>query len=95
MVPSAQAPASAGPNATAGKAAIDPMSGPMHVKLEMSGLAQTQPGVGIVVQRLQNTGLFDEVRLTKTSREGFLAADALAFQLTCDIESGTGARSEP
>ncbi len=74
-----------GPADAAGAKAVDPLSGPMQIKLQMTGLSRAQTGVGTLVQHLQTSGLFDEVRLIKTSREGFLNGDALAFQLSCDI----------
>jgi hypothetical protein len=38
------------------------------------------------VLRLEQTGLFESVELVKTNREPFLATDAVAFKLDCQLK---------
>jgi hypothetical protein len=42
------------------------------------------------VLRLQQTGLFDDVRLLRTGREPLLDTTAFAFELTCMIRGDNG-----
>jgi Tfp pilus assembly protein PilN len=51
--------------------------------LELSGWANAQADVSAYVLRLEQTGLFGEVKLVKTNRQSFLDRQAVAFQLEC------------
>jgi hypothetical protein len=63
----------------------DPFAGPVRLKVEMTGLVQEQPAIGRLVRRIHDSGLFDQVRLVKSSREGFLSSNAFSFQIECEI----------
>ena len=51
--------------------------------LELSGLGLSQTAVSGFVLRLERTGLFEQVRLVKSSRQAFLHKKAIAFRLEC------------
>lgn len=66
-----------------GTARADLLANPVQLKVELSGLVREQPAVARLVQTIRETGLFDDVRLVKSSREGFLDGNAYAFRLEC------------
>ena len=53
--------------------------------LEVHGLGRTQTAVSAFVLRLEKAGLFDQVKLVRTSREDFMSGKAVAFQLACTL----------
>jgi len=58
--------------------------------LDVTGYGKTMMAVSQFVLAMERTGLFDEVRLVKTNREPFLTTSAVAFQITCLMESRSG-----
>jgi len=58
--------------------------------LKITALGRTQTAVSTFILRLENTGLFTEVKRTKTSLETFMAGKAVAFELDCTL--GTARR---
>jgi len=54
-------------------------------KLELRGLAKSQPDLSSYVKALEETTLFDEVNLLRTGREPFLTGTATSFELQCLI----------
>jgi Tfp pilus assembly protein PilN len=71
---------------------LDPYAAGVRLQVQLSGLVRSHDAITQVVDRLQHTGLFDEVRLIKSGRDGFLGADAFTFQITCTT---TGAPVAP
>jgi len=55
-------------------------------RLEVGGFARTQAAVSSFVLRLEKIGLFDQVKLIKTSRRVFLEGQAVAFELECSLD---------
>ena len=53
--------------------------------LEVNGLGRTQTAVSAFVLRLEKAGLFDQVKLIRTSRQDFMSGKAVAFQLACTL----------
>jgi Tfp pilus assembly protein PilN len=53
--------------------------------LELSGLAQSQTAVSQFVLRLEESGLFDAVRLIKTYRRQFQNSKTVGFQVRCSL----------
>jgi hypothetical protein len=66
---------------------------PRHFNLELQGHARTQPAVSQLVQRLQDTRLFDDVKLLRSGRETFAGSDAFTFHLQCFL--GEGGKGQP
>jgi len=58
--------------------------------LALHGFGRSQAAVAQFVLRLEQTGLFDTVKLIKINRESFLAGEAVAFQVQC-LLAGRGA----
>jgi len=54
-------------------------------QLKLTGFGITLADVSQFVLRLEQTGLFSQVKLVKTSREPFLADSAIAFIVDCSI----------
>jgi Tfp pilus assembly protein PilN len=54
--------------------------------LELRGLGKEQSAVSQFVSRLQQTGLFDDVRLVRTGREPFLNGAAVSFEVACEMK---------
>jgi hypothetical protein len=75
--------------------APDPFAGPVRLKVELTGLVQEQPAIGRLVRRINEAGLFDEVRLVKSSREGFMTSNGFSFQIECDILAGRTGEGAP
>jgi hypothetical protein len=62
-----------------------------HVyKLELRGLAKSQTDLSNYVKRLEETTLFDEVRLLRSGREPFLTGTATNFEVECRINEQGG-----
>ena len=57
------------------------------VVLKIQGYGNTQAEVSQFALRLERTGLFQDVSLVKTNRESFLAGEAVAFRLECQLKS--------
>ncbi len=57
--------------------------------LDLSGFAQTQTGVSQFVLRLENSRLFESVRLIKTQKRQFMDGQAVSFRIECAL-SGKG-----
>ncbi len=57
------------------------------IKLEVSGLAQSQQAVAQVILRLEQTPLFRSVKLIDTRREPFRDTHAVAFRAECILDS--------
>jgi len=53
--------------------------------LQLRGFTDSQPAVSQFVLRLQQLGLFDEVKLLRTGREPILNTSAVTFEITCTI----------
>jgi hypothetical protein len=64
---------------------VDPYSGPVRLKVELTGLVKEQPAIGRLVRSIHDSQLFDQVRLLKSSREGFMTSNAFSFQIECEI----------
>lgn len=66
---------------------------PDQFVLRFNGYGQTQTAVSQFVLRLENIGLFSQVKLVETRREPFLDSEAIAFRIECFIsaskEAGT------
>ena len=58
--------------------------------LELGGFAQSQADVSQYVLRLEKTGLFNKVKIIKTSREAFRDGKAVAFRLECLVDANGG-----
>jgi len=61
--------------------------------LELGGFAKAQAGRVDYVLRLENLGLFQKVRLVKTSRERYLNQEAVLFRLECLLGGSGGTKS--
>ena len=59
--------------------------------LELEGYAKAQSNVSEFVLRLEKLGLFDKVKLVKTTRQEYLKAQAVAFRLECTLTIQEGA----
>jgi len=53
--------------------------------LKLSGCARSHTAASQFVLRLEQNGLFDQVRVIKTAREPLLAGSAIGFQLECSL----------
>jgi hypothetical protein len=62
-------------------------------RFELGGYARSQMAVSRFTLRLEKAGLFDQVRLVKTSRQSFLGGEAVAFQLECLLDGRGRAKS--
>ena len=54
-------------------------------RLQLAGYGREVTAVSQFALALEQTGLFDEVRLLKTVRQPFLAGQATHFQIRCDL----------
>ncbi len=61
--------------------------------LKLKGYGKTQAAVSQFALRLEETGLFESVSLLKTSRELFLAGEAIGFQVECRVKMTADAPS--
>ena len=57
--------------------------------LDLSGFGRTQTSVSQFVLRLENSRLFESVRLIKTQKRQFMAGQAVSFRIECAL-SGKG-----
>jgi len=64
------------------------------VRVTLSGYAKTTPAVSQFVLRLEGSGLFDRVTLTRTNREPFMNGQAIAFEAHCLIKREGGDHRE-
>jgi Tfp pilus assembly protein PilN len=62
---------------------------PMLLTLQLRGFTDSQPSVSQFVLRLQQLGLFDEVKLQRTGREPILNTSAVTFEIACTIVGRT------
>jgi hypothetical protein len=62
-------------------------------RLDMAGYGREVTAVSQFALALEQTGLFDEVRLLKTVRQPFLAGQATHFQIRCNL--GTRRKETP
>lgn len=58
--------------------------------LTLTGYALSTTDVSQFVLRLEQIGLFDKVTLARTSREPYLAGQAIAFEARCVMTNGGG-----
>ncbi|MDD4891470.1 MAG: PilN domain-containing protein [Phycisphaerae bacterium] len=77
--------------AAPGAPKADP-SADSRLVLELDGFAKSQSNVPEYVLRLEEVGLFDKVKLVKTSRQDFLKNKTVAFSLECTFRTGGGKR---
>ena len=61
--------------------------------LTLSGYAQTAPDMSKFVLRLEEMGLFERVKLTRTNREPFLKTQAITFEVKCSMPPANGGGS--
>ena len=54
-------------------------------KLILTGLGRTQTDVSQYVLRLEQVGVFDEAKLTRSVRQAFLTGEVIAFRIECRI----------
>ncbi len=66
----------------------------VSVMVTLKGHAKTTPAVSQFVLRLEQSGLFDRVSLTRTNREPFLNGQAIAFEARCLMDSSGGVPHE-
>ena len=59
--------------------------------LNVSGLARSQSDVSACMLRLEQTGLFDRVKLIQTNRHTFLSNNVVGFDLECTFQGSGGA----
>jgi len=52
-------------------------------RFQVTGVAKAQTAVSRFVLRLEKIGLFDEVKMIKTSRRSFLESRAIGFEVEC------------
>jgi len=58
--------------------------------LDLGGFARSQAAASGFVLRLERTGLFDQVRPIKTSRQTLLNSSAVAFRVECLLDENEG-----
>lgn len=66
---------------------------PRRFNLELQGHARTQAAASQLVQRLQDTKLFDDVKPLRSGRETFAGNEAFTFHLQCLL--GEGGKAQP
>lgn len=86
LAPGWRAPASSTPPPGSGR----PADHPGLFLLAVTGYGRTQAAVSEFVLHLEQAGLFDQVKLVKTSREMFLSSNAIAFRLECSLAGKAG-----
>ncbi|HEY7088394.1 MAG TPA: PilN domain-containing protein [Tepidisphaeraceae bacterium] len=71
---------------------LKPLSDPKSIasqrgfEVQLRGFSRSQPQVSRFVLRLQQVGLFDEVKLQRTGREPVLNTSAVTFDINCTIQ---------
>ncbi len=60
---------------------------PAAFTLELNGYGRTPKAVSGFVLRLEQTDMFKQVTQRSTNREPFMAGDAIAFRITCTLDS--------
>ncbi len=58
--------------------------------LQLGGFAKVQSDVSTYVLSLEKLGLFEKVKLVKTSRETYLGQEAVSFRIECVLQAGGG-----
>ena len=71
-------------------AAATPAGSHSPYLLKLAGYGRSQEAVSRFVLDIERTGAFDQVTLIKTSREPFLAIDAVGFQVECALGGKAG-----
>jgi hypothetical protein len=71
-------------------ASAQPTTRPAHYELRLRGLGRQQQAVGQFVVRLQQLGLFDEVRLARSGREPLGNSSVIGFEITCTLGEADG-----
>jgi hypothetical protein len=67
---------------------------PKGFALQVRGFGRTQPAVSQFVLRLQEIGLFDDVRLVRTGREPVLNTSAVSFEIACTIRESAASSEQ-
>lgn len=63
------------------------------VAIKLSGLGKGQSAVSQFILRLEESGLFDQVKLIRTAREAMGDSTAVAFELECHFGPSQGGKS--
>jgi hypothetical protein len=61
-------------------------AGDIPTVLELGGVAKVQADVSDYVLQLEKLGLFEKVKMVKTSREMYLGQEAVGFRLECVLQ---------
>jgi hypothetical protein len=69
--------------------------GARQYTLDVRGLAKSQAAVSGFVSRLEETRIFDQVRLLRTGREPFLTDSVVTFDLQCGLTDVPGGFEAP
>ncbi len=72
-------------SAAAKKAQEEDARKPMHYGLQLTGLGRSQQDVSDFVLRVEQSGLFDSVKLVETTRFPFGTAHAISFKIECEM----------
>ncbi|HEX7010239.1 MAG TPA: PilN domain-containing protein [Phycisphaeraceae bacterium] len=80
-VPAAPVPPTGSPAASVASSA----SAPGRYRLRLQGLGRTQQAVSAYVLGLEQTGLFERVKLISTRKEPFGSGQAVGFELECQL----------
>ena len=83
------------PDHTAAAQAKSPAQQHQLLTLQMHGFAKSQPAVSQLVLRLQQLGLFDDVKLVRTGREAVENIQAVSFDITCSLSDTGGSGRRP
>jgi hypothetical protein len=87
LTPAGETRARAGTSAGSG---AQPTTRPARYELRLRGLGRQQQAVGQFVVRLQQLGLFDEVRLARSGREPLGNGSVIGFEITCTLGEAAG-----
>jgi Tfp pilus assembly protein PilN len=71
-----------------GQRAEGTMNSVVPYTVSLRGYARSQPAISQFVLRLQQNGLFDEVKLLRTGREPVANTSAVSFDIACEIREG-------
>jgi Tfp pilus assembly protein PilN len=75
-----------------GQKAEDRTASNTEYTVSLRGFAKSQPAVSQFVLRLQQNGLFDDVKLLRTGREPVANTSAVTFDIACEIRADGGER---
>lgn len=78
------------PAGSAAGAAAAQVAPPQRYLLRISGLGQTHAAVAGFVLRLEQTQLFDTVKLIDTRKEPFRSGEAIGFHIECALSGSQG-----